>query len=94
MTCEAKTLYMRWEMKTISLEDEKGKWALKSRGFPMTYKMHNSGALGDMGLKNTPPKAENSLELNRANPITWGQTWLWYWCRTNNTHFPRTARQS
>ena len=26
--------------------------------------MHNSGALGDVGLNNTAPNAKNSLELN------------------------------
>ncbi len=61
-------------MKTISSEDEKDKWALESRGFPLTYQVHNSGALSDVGLNNTPPNAKNSLELNKANPITWGQT--------------------
>ena len=81
-------------MQTISSENEKDSWALESRGFPITYKVHNLGAIGDVGVNNTAPNAENSLELNMANPITWGQTWLWYWCRTNNTHFLRTTRQS
>ena len=92
--CKAKTLSMRWEMQTISSENERGKWALESRGFPITYKVHNSGALGDVGLNNTAPNAKNSLELNKAKQLTWGQTWLWYWCRTDNTHFPGTTRQS
>ena len=69
---------MRWEMQTISSENEKGKWALKSGGFPITYKVHNSGALGDVRLNNIAPNAENLLELNRVNPMTWRQTWLWY----------------